>query len=137
MLENRNIFIFEYITKNKQVFNILKKYFESKDIKVSTEYIETLISNNNISKIRKILRKQYGPIQLNTELAQNNTFEIKLLCPTFCHIQSIEKMKKNKNIFILKNKDKYELIVYNYGSVRKTIKRYLSSYETLKKSRKI
>ena len=132
-MSNRNIFIFDYITKNKPVYNILKTYFESHDVKVSKEYIESLISNNNINTIRRTLRKQYGPLQLRGDLVSNNTYEVKLLCPTFCHSQSIKEMKKNKSIFILKNKNKYELIVYNYGRSRKTIKKLLPSYKTISK----
>ena len=58
----------------------------------------------------------------------NNTYEVRLLCPTFCHSQSIKQMKQNNNIFILKNKKKYELIVYNFGNTRKTIYKCLPSY---------
>ena len=56
VLSNRNIFIFDYITKNKPVYNILKSYFESHDVNVLKEYIESLISNNNINTIRRTLR---------------------------------------------------------------------------------
>ena len=98
VLSNRNIFIFDYITKNKPVYNILKTYFESHDVKVSKELIESLISNNNINTIRRTLRKQYGPLQLRGDLVSNNTYEVKLLCPTFCHSQSIKEMKKQEYI---------------------------------------
>ena len=133
ILDNRNIFIFDYITKNKPVYKILKSYFESNNVNVSKEYIESLISNNNINTIRRTLKKQYGPLQLRGDLVSHNTYEVKLLCPTFCHSQSIEEMKKNKNIFILKNKNKYELIIYNYGNSRKTIQKYLPSYVAISK----
>ena len=47
--------MFDYITKNKPVYDILKNYFENHNVNVSKEYIESLISNNNINTIRKEL----------------------------------------------------------------------------------
>ena len=111
----------------------MKSYFENHNVNVSKEYIESLISNNNINTIRKDLRRQYGPLQLRGDLVVNNTYEVRLLCPTFCHSQSIKQMKKNNNIFILKNKKKYELIIYNYGNTRKTINKSIPSYNLILK----
>ena len=110
---NFNIIIFDFITKNKEIHASLIKYFNGRNESVTEEYISSLISNNSISEIKKKLKSQYGVTpQINSDAIRSNEYELRLICPTFCYIDSSVQFNKNKNIFMIKNRNLYELIVF-------------------------
>jgi hypothetical protein len=111
---NFNIIIFDFITKNKEIRASLIKYFNGRNESVTEEYISSLISNNSISELKKKLKAQYGVMpQINSDTVRSNEYETRLICPTFCYIDSSVKFNKNKNIFMIKNRNLYELIVFH------------------------
>jgi hypothetical protein len=110
---NFNIIIFDFITKNKEIRASLIKYFNGRNESVTEEYISSLISNNSISELKKKLKAQYGVTpQINSDTVRSNEYETRLICPTFCYIDSSVQFNKNKNIFMIKNRNLYELIIF-------------------------